>query len=118
MANDFLLELETMPRKTEVELQSCCKRTLELLKSKREVSKAARELALSTPLIQMLASPKPLDLVFTVATTDFEGLTKLSSGIGKITKLAIVRDVQLEVVRHSRDKELRKFWKNFLESIK
>ena len=107
-----------MPQKFEVQLKPCCKRTLELIKSKREVSKAARGLALSTPLIQMLASPQPLNLVFTVATSDFEGLSNLSTNLGKITRMAIVRDVQLEVVRHSTDKELRKFWKAYLDSIK
>ena len=101
-----------------VKLEACCKETLNAIRDKKEIGEAMSDLLKATPFLQIFAGLNPVELLLTVATSDYEEIAKAMKNVGEITRLSIRRDIEIEIVKHPKNKELKEFWKNLLDTMK
>jgi hypothetical protein len=67
---------------------------LKQLKTVKDVADASARLLLSSPVIELLASPSPVDVAITLTTADWSGMTKGANGLQKIAACRMLTIVQ------------------------
>ncbi len=67
---------------------------LKQLKTIKDITDAAAKLLLSSPVIELLASPSPVDVTITLTTSDWNGLTNGAKGLQKIAACRMLTIVQ------------------------
>lgn len=67
---------------------------LKQLKTVKDVADASARLLLSSPVIELLASPNPVDVAITLTTADWSGMTNGTKGLQKITACRMLTIVQ------------------------
>jgi hypothetical protein len=67
---------------------------LKQLKMVKDVADASAKLLLSSPVIELLASPNPVDVAITLTTADWSGMTNGAKGLKKIAACRMLTIVQ------------------------
>jgi hypothetical protein len=101
-----------------VQLQPCCIRTIERIRSRVELSQALRYGAPASIFAQMFIGLPKSDIatLYSVSTTDWKLLAEVIISIGTITKRAILNDAALEMVNHPTG-QLGDFWMGVYEAF-
>lgn len=67
---------------------------LKQLKTVKDVTNATAQLLLSSPVIELLASPNPVNVAITLTTADWSGMTNGAKGLQKIAACRMLTIVQ------------------------
>lgn len=97
----------------DLQLEYCCKKSLELIGVKREVATMLQSVTIPTIFLSLFVSPSKggaLTTVFSIYSTDWEMLAKATMGITAIARREVKKIAQTEQLSHLNGIKLRNFW--------
>ncbi len=108
------------PDITNVVLESCCKKTLTLIREKIDLSNLAQNLFFPAVFASLFISPSgrgaAMSTIIGINQTDWTGLANAVKDIAAGTKYAVRREASYEASMHSG--QLSDFWEGIADAFK
>ena len=95
--------------RTRIKLPECCKQRLQEIRRKQEAGALLQKALAGSPLAMLLGSG-PIEMTFTVATTDWNLLARAVQSIPQIQRESCAKSASLEAVSHHNNAQLYRFW--------
>lgn len=100
-------------KKLSIRLKPCCKRSLREIGEASELGTILKAVVGTSPLLALFGSG-PIEITFSVATTDWSLVERASDSVDKIAAYHCEQFAQLERLRHPGG-DLQRFWRRIAE---